>query len=44
MYAWENEVINYSLICGCFLGFSLLLMLKDAVIRVLTFVKDLDLS
>ncbi len=36
--------IPYNLVIGMFVGFALVLMFKDAVIKIMTFVKGLDLE
>ena len=38
------DEINFVAIFGCYCGFALILMLKDAVIKVMTFVKGLNLN
>lgn len=43
MILMSNDPINFTLIFGCFTGFALVLMLKDTVTCVLTFIKGLKL-
>ncbi len=44
MYEYVPESINFYAIFGVFLGFAIVLMLKNTVIKMLTFVKDLNLN
>lgn len=44
MFEYTSTDIPYTLIISVFVGFCLVLMFKDAVIKVMTFVKGLDLD
>ena len=44
MFEYTSVNIPYTAILSVFVGFALVLMIKDAVIKVMTFVKGLDLE
>lgn len=44
MFEYTSVSIPYTAILSVFVGFALVLMIKDAVIKIMTFVKGLDLD
>ena len=44
MILFDPEPINFTLIFGVFCAFSFVLMLKDTVVKIMTFVKGLSLD
>lgn len=44
MYLYAFEPINFNLVFGVFVSFVIILMLKDTVMSVLTFVKGINFN